>query len=495
MKKIVFTWVVLLSMTLGASAQVKTMGASLMAIKGVKIPPPNWPFLSFSMDSVYGMEVNRAYEFLKDKPKKRKVIVAVMDSGTDVDHEDLKANLWVNPGEIPGNGIDDDGNGYVDDVHGWNFLGKSDGTLLAGGVEEGDRQFTLHRERYDQLFVKKRDKREEKEFNRLRDLFGMSKLGKVYLNLEKAREGGDEKAVEKLEKQFATSLGQLLDDRAVIGDDLEDPDDRFYGNNVLWSGAANRRILDHGTHVAGIIGAERDNGIGIDGVADGVELMIVRAIPTGDEYDKDVAVAIRYAVDNGANIINMSFAKNLSPQLKWVQKALKYADKKGVLVIHASGNNALNIDDEIFYPNPFIGKKRIASFLVVGASDENGNPAKFSNYGKKQVDVFTPGVFIKSTIPGNAYTAKEGTSMASPMAAGVAALLMGYYPELSASQVRDIMMQTAITRRGDIVSRSLGYFSNKREDIPFSSLCAAGGIVNAFEAVKLADRMVYGKTK
>lgn len=488
MKIIMFTLVVLFCVAEGVSAQAK--GVSTV-FKEIKKPPVDWPLLSFSKDSVYGMEVERAYEFLKDKPKKRKVIVAVIDSGTDIDHEDLKANLWVNPKEIPGNGIDDDGNGYVDDIHGWNFLGKSDGTVIGRGVDERNRYFMLHRERYDELFAKKRNKREEKEFTRSRDLFQTSPVGKIYLELEKAKEEGDEVKIANVEKHFTDLFGPMQDHRPLIGDNLENVNERFYGNNILWSASLHIRVRDHGTHVAGIIGAERGNGIGIDGVANHVELMIVRAIPDGDEYDKDVANAIRYAVDNGANIINMSFSKWMSPREKWVQKALAYAEKKGVLLVRGAGNSSINADSITLYPKPYIGKRRIRSFLIVGASDAQGNPAIFSNFGQKQVDVFAPGESINSTVSGNKYSQQGGTSMASPMVAGVAAILMAYYPELSAIQVKNIIMQTAVTRRGGTVSRSLGYsLYSGTVQIPFASLCIAGGIVNAYEAVKMADQIV-----
>lgn len=492
MKLIVLVSVVFFCLAGDVFAQNKGVGS--MVLKEKKKPPLNWGLLSFSTDSVYGMEVYRAYEFLKDKPKKRKVIVAVIDSGTDVDHEDLKNKLWVNPNEIPGNGVDDDGNGYVDDIHGWNFLGKSDGTVIGRGVEERNRYFMLHRARYDELFSKKRNKREEKEFIRLRDLFQRFGAGKMYLDLEKAKEEGDEEKVAKAESRFVDFWGTLKDHRPLIGDDLENVNDRFYGNNVLWASSLHIRVRDHGTHVAGIIGAERGNGIGIDGVADEVELMIVRAIPDGDEYDKDVANAIRYAVDNGANIINMSFSKLMSPQEKWVQKALRYAEKKGVLLVRGAGNSSMNVDDLILYPHPFVGKRRISSFMIVGASDMEGNPAIFSNFGQKRVDVFAPGDAINSTISGNKYAEAGGTSMASPMVAGVAAILMAYYPELSASQVKDIIMRTAITRRGDIVSHKIGYsYQAEAKLVPFATLCIAGGIVNAYEAVKMADQMVNKK--
>lgn len=495
MKITVFILAVLFCMAGGVSAQVNGgAGTGSVIFKETKKPPLDWALLSFSTDSVYGMEVNRAYEFLKNKPKKRKVIVAVIDSGTDIDHEDLKANLWVNPNEIPGNGIDDDGNGYVDDIHGWNFLGKSDGTVIGRGMDERNRFFMLQRERYEELFSKKRNKREEKEFTRLRDLFQTSAVGKRYLEMEKAKEEGNEVEIAKAEKMFTDLFGPMQDHRPRIGDNLEKVNDRYYGNNTLWSASLHIRVRDHGTHVAGIIGAERGNGIGMDGVADNVELMIVRAIPDGDEYDKDVANAIRYAVDNGANIINMSFSKWMSPREKWVQKALAYAEKKGVLLVRGAGNSSINVDSVILYPHPYIGKRRISSFLIIGASDAQGNPASFSNFGQKQVDVFAPGDAINSTISGNKYSQQGGTSMASPMVAGVAAMLMAYYPELSAVQVKDIIMRTAVTRRGDTVSRRLGYsIYSERKQIPFSSLCIAGGIVNAYEAVKLADQMVNKK--
>lgn len=495
MKIIVFALVVFFSMAGSVSAQVKG-GSSVgsTALRETKKSLLNWPMLSFVEDSVYGMEVNRAYEFLKDKPKKKKVIVAVIDSGTDIDHEDLKANLWVNRKEIPGNGIDDDGNGYVDDIHGWNFLGKSDGTVIGRSMEEGNRFFKLNRERYEELFAKERDKREEKEYNRLRGLFQKSVAGRMYLDIEKAKVEGDAEKLAKAEHRFKDYYGPMQDHRPLIGDNLEDVNDRFYGNNVVWSPSLHIRVRDHGTHVAGIVGAVRGNGVGMDGVAGDVELMIVRAIPDGDEYDKDVANAIRYAVDNGANVINMSFSKRVSSHPEWVEKALRYAEKKGVLLVRGAGNSSVNIDSVILYPRPYIGKRKVSTLLVVGASDAKGNPAKFSNFSQYEVDVFAPGDAINSTVSGNKYSVQGGTSMAAPMISGLAAILMTYYPELSAKQVKDIIMRTAVTRRGEVAAQALGYsIYDEPKLVPFSSLCIAGGIASAYEAVKLADQMVNKK--
>ncbi|MDE6450811.1 MAG: S8 family serine peptidase [Odoribacter sp.] len=517
--------------------------------------PLNWHTLSFDKDSVYGLELDKAYEFLKGKTKKQKVIVAVIDGGFDEQHEDLKNVLWCNRREIPGNGIDDDKNGYTDDLHGWNFLVTKNGKPVTQTMQEGAVLFLRNRERYDVLSEKKRNDKEEKEYIELQTLFKKSELGTKYLSWElskafrryieeydremKARFPGEtlghkhfnavldaknEKDTLKLathmfynimwdmqpesdwEKMFAGRLAservaceqyeEILakqkDSRKQVGDDMENLKDRAYGSPVLLS-----ETSEHGTHIAGIIGAQRDNGIGMDGIADNVELMLIGAIPNGDENDKDVALAIRYAVDNGAKIINMSFGKRVSIHPEWVVEAMRYAEKKGVLLVHAAGNSHQDIDGKLFYPTRHVSpKKSIGTFLRVGASDPQGNPAISSNYGKTEVDVFAPGVDIYSTVTGDNYRKMEGSSMACPMVSGVAALLMTYYPELSAAEIKDIIIRTAVTRKGSKIhlpqSPSMAV---ARKIADFADICVAGGIVNACEAVKLADRMANTKKK
>lgn len=529
--------------------------AQLMNEERQTVYPLNWHTLSFDRDSVYGMELDKAYEFLKGKEKKQKVIVAVIDGGFDEQHEDLKEVLWRNRGEVSDNGADDDKNGYADDWHGWNFLVTKDGKPVTRTMQDGAILFLRHRERYDVLSAKKRNAKEEKEYQELKKLLGKSELGVKYLSIElalafrryveeydremKARFPGEtlghehfnavldtknetdtlklathmfynimwdmqpESSWDKMfagrlaseqvaREQYEELLAKQTDERKQVGDDMENLKDRAYGSPVLLN-----ETSEHGTHIAGIIGAQRGNEIGMDGVADNVELMLIGAIPNGDENDKDVALAIRYAVDNGAKVINMSFGKRVSIHPEWVVEAMRYAEKKGVLLVLAAGNAHQNIDNDSFYPTRHISpKKSIGTFLRVGASDPEGHPAVSSNYGKTEVDVFAPGVDIYSTVTGDNYRKMDGSSMACPMVSGVAALLMTYYPELSATEIKDIIIRTAVTRKGCRVQMPQSpSMAVARKLADFSEVCVAGGIVNAYEAVKLAESMVDAKKK
>jgi hypothetical protein len=269
----------------------------------------------------------------------------------------------------------------------------------------------------------------------------------------------------------------------VVGDNYDDINDRGYGNNDLMASDAS-----HGTHVAGIIGAVRDNGKGVLGVADHVRIMTLRAVPDGDEHDKDIANAIRYAVDNGAWVVNMSFGKSFSPQKKWVDDAVRYAESKGVLLVHAAGNDAKNIDEEDNFPNPKFDNdstRQATNWITVGASGPNEAQiaADFSNYGRA-VDVFAPGVEIFSTLPGgDEYGNQQGTSMASPVVAGLAALILSHYPTLSATQIKEIIEKSVTPVTFPVV------MPGKEEKVPFQTLCRTGGIVNAYEALNLASTM------
>lgn len=493
MKKVVF-----LLVFVGMCLPIVQAQISLLPIKNVKrTPPKGWHMLSFEKDSVYGMEVDQAYRFLEGKEPKKRVVVAVLDAGCDIGHEDLKDNLWINPGEIPGNGKDDDGNGYPDDVHGWNFLGTKDGKMIHQLLSVEEREFVRLKSRYEQLSVKNRNGKEQGEYEGLKTLFRMSPAGIAFLTLEaeRSREVRNEKAVQGAKNSFNTLFAGLKGERDQVGDQWMKMTDKYYGNNVLFESTTDLQVVNHGTHVAGIIGARRGNGVGMDGVADHVALMNVRLLASGDEYDKDVAMAIRYAVDNGADVINMSFCKKLSSRQKWVADAMRYAEKKGVLLVHAAGNDAMNTDTTCMFPRAFYKGRVISAFINVGATDADGNLSKYSNYGKNSVDVFAPGVEIYSTISGNQYDSKEGTSMASPMVAGVAALIMAYYPELSVREVKSILLKTAVTRRGATVPLPRGLFGglSKTEKLNLSDVSVAGGIVNAYEAVKMADRMVREK--
>src|SRR5690554_2131616 len=394
----------------------------------------NWHLESISSSDYFGIEANRAYsELLANKTPSKKVVVAIIDSGTDIYHEDLAANIWVNEGEIPGNGIDDDGNGYVDDVHGWNFIGGDNGEHLDKDTYEVTRLYVSLSEKfagmdsatmsndedYD-LFLKVLDDFEKKRdeantnFQQLEQVQQMVQWSKMQLNISsldsldasslEIEEGNSpelkqakeilgyysrlgvsesdiEEAVNHYSNQVNYSFNADFDPRYIVGDDYEDLTNRFYGNNDVKGPSS-----DHGTHVAGIVGAVRNNGLGIDGIANNVALMIVRTVPDGDERDKDVANAVRYAVDNGADIINMSFGKGYSPEEAYVDAAFKYADEQGVLVIHSAGNDGKNNDDIKTYPNKYFLDGTISqNFISVGASSwspasDSSLAAPFSNY-------------------------------------------------------------------------------------------------------------------
>lgn len=508
--------------------------------------PKNWHLLSYDTDSVFGTSTEKAYKELLKGKKSTPVIVAVIDSGIDTTHEDLKGILWTNPREIPGNGKDDDHNGYVDDIHGWNFLGGKDGTSLKEDSEEAAREYYRYKTKYgnpDSALAK--DAKEYTTWQQLQSKVekpnsqfkmqykSMAKLQenvnkcesilKTYLGKEDfnvvqldsiqttnqdvllarnfmtrlLKSAGDEPATfsefkmefdeymnELKRKAESTEVMPNANREKIVGDNLEDINDNKYGNNDVMG-----TFGFHGTHVSGIIGASRNNGAGMDGVADNVRIMAVKAVPDGDERDKDVALAIRYAVDNGAQIINMSFGKPFSPHKDWVDAAVKYAEEKGVLLVHAAGNDGSNNDSVPNFPNPdYLDGTTATNFITVGAgSNGTGNDkvASFSNYGKKGVDLFAPGVQIYSTIPGgNKYGSASGTSMASPVVAGVAALVLSYYPELSARQLKYVLEKSATPLPdGTTMVNKPG---TSDEKVNFADLSVTGGMVNSYEALKLA---------
>ncbi len=516
---------------------------------------PNGWHLMDKVDSGYnGISVEKAYSFLKSKNlKSKKVLVAVIDSGIDTLHEDLKPVLWVNPKEIAGNGKDDDHNGFIDDIHGWNFLGGKDGKNVKEDSYEGARVYHALRAKWGdkevnadtlkgadkksyEMYVKAKDKvvgevnMEEISFLKgmfpdfsagdsiLRKIIGKEEYNANDLNKITSTDITDRKAkmarglilqISKANGSDEISNQQLLDEigaqlrkadaakvppptyrQDVVKDDESNLNDRNYGNNDVMASTP-----FHGTHCSGIIGAARKNGVGIDGVADNVNIMMVRAVPDGDEHDKDIANAIRYAVDNGAKVISMSFGKDFSPEKRWVDEAFKYAENKGVLLVHAAGNDAKNIDTADNFPNPVFenGTGRANNVITVGASGDwknGGLTASFSNYGKKEVDVFAPGVGIYSTIPGgNTYGNANGTSMACPVVAGIAALIMEYYPSLTATQVKSIIEKSALVAKEEVKKPGTD------EKVQLSDISKTGGFVNAYEAVKLADELSKTKVK
>lgn len=557
--------------------------------------PSNWYNLDLAESGFFGISTEKTYnELLKNKPPKQKIVVAVIDGGTDINHEDLKDVLWTNEKEIPNNGIDDDGNGYIDDVHGWNFLGKKGKNLTYDNLELV-RIIRKYDEKYKSVIMTTvLDSVEKVEYNLYRraqadfgkkyddassafpfyqtikklmdsvafihhkDIPSLSDLDQYKADDEMEEyvlkiikkgirdEGSVDKFYHEIKKGFheldvmlTYNLEAKYDQRAeLVGDDYLNPNQRNYGNNDVIGPNA-----DHGTHVSGIIAANRLNAIGINGVANHVSIMTIRVVPEGDERDKDVANAIRYAVDNGARIINMSFGKSYTWDKKVVDEAVKYAEQKGVLLIHAAGNDNQNNDIEENYPTKYFDSeeaqeyarknkvKSLTDFIKPQPDDRSQNDrmrqfgmnspynkpiiapvdtlkfklphannwievgasaykldgdlkASFSNYGKYTVDVFAPGFMINSTVPLSKYEEFDGTSMAAPVVSGLAALILSYHPQFTPVQVKDIILKSVVK-----VDRKVSYKNERDETIrvSFSELCRSGGVVNAYSALKLAE--------
>ncbi|WP_430614668.1 S8 family peptidase [Flavobacterium sp. JP2137] len=485
-----------------------------------------WSHLDLVRDTVPGMSVDRAYQELLKGKKATKVVVGVIDSGIEIEHDDLKKAVWTNPKEKAANGIDDDQNGYIDDIHGWNFLGKAvhenlEYTRIVKKGDDGTEQYkkalAKHREEINEAVQSK--PRVDILINANKELLAYFKADTYTLqDLEKIdakadskivqaknimygilSRGNDLSVIDKYRKQVESKLEYQLNvefnGRALTGDNPDDLNDVPYGdNNVM---GPDRDEAMHGTHVAGIIAQERHNNLGGDGVAsDVVEIMAVRAVPDGDEYDKDIALAIRYAVDNGAKVINGSFGKYFETHSQWVRDAIVYAAEKDVLIVVAAGNDALDLNkdggvDRFPNDNVRMGKEISDNFLVVGALNPEFSEkliASFSNYGHYDVDVFAPGVKIYATVPHNTYDFLQGTSMASPNVAGVAALVRAYYPKLTAGQVKKILMDSGIAIDKEVILG--GKPTDKRN---FKAISTSGKIVNAYNAILLADQVSRAK--
>lgn len=520
----------------------------MMASNLMAQAPQNWFHLDPSKDGVPGMATESIYKRLPKTKKGKTVVVAVIDSGVDYKHEDLKDVMWVNEDEIPNNGIDDDKNGYIDDINGWSFLGNAKGENVVHDNLEVTRLYATLKKKFegkDPATLSKKDKIEYAKYEEYKGIVEKGRQGaegnlkqfamvkEMYDQLVKGL-GTDNPSLNDLKKfkttdqrlngikgifvqgieageTFKSMAAQILeaydhyygqlnynynpdyDPRTIVGDNYADVNERFYGNNDV-KGPDSK----HGTHVAGIIGAKRGNNIGMDGVADNVRIMSVRTVPDGDERDKDVANAIRYAVDNGATVINMSFGKGYSPNKPAVDAAVKYAMEKDVLLIHAAGNDGKNLDLTNNYPNDHFekkgkpGKKSATNWVEVGAlnADLGENmAAEFSNYNPEYVDVFAPGAEIYATTPENTYENLQGTSMAAPMVAGVAAILRSYFPDLAADQIKEVLIASSVKQNRKVIKPG-----TEDEKVDFSSLSKSGGIVNVEKAVELAAKTV-GKKK
>jgi len=528
-----------LSLTLSGCGSTALVNTPIESIAGVpekvadleEAQAERWGHADLITDTIPGMSVTRAYdEILPNLKVREKVVVAVLDSGIDLNHEDLDGVLWTNEDEVPGNNLDDDKNGYVDDIHGYNFLGES-------LPEQLEYVRILRLNIGDEALQEKARKLLEKELPEaeansaryvqiletveasdaaLQNYLGKSVYTKEDLANIEATDPGLQQNIAVIQQMlgFGPSLedvkdqleggvkyfqGQVkhnlnpdFDGRAVVGDDPYDFNSRGYGNGNPMNRSEDE---SHGSHVAGIIAAERGNGLGVDGVADHVEIMSIRAVPDGDEYDKDIALGIRYAVDNGARIINASFGKSFSPNKEWVYEALKYAAEKDVLFVHAAGNDGNDLDDTANenYPNDqvFTGPEMVDNVLTVGSLDPVYGPrmvSSFSNYGKSNVDVFAPGGNVYSTMPGNNYEFQGGTSMAAPAVSGIAALILSRYPKLSASQVKKIIMQSGLP-----VTLEVNIAGDEAIKKPLMAISRTGKIANAYNALILADQVSRGK--
>ncbi|MCL9780193.1 S8 family peptidase [Vibrio sp. S4M6] len=488
----------------------------------------DWFNMSANYTNVQGVGADYVYGSVIPPLKPQPIIVAVLDSGVDIDHEDLRNKLWTNKGEIPDNGIDDDGNGYVDDIHGWNFLGNSFGVNVDQDTLEVTREYKKYLELVkNQQWIppRKREYYKKVEAEYLEAVANYQRsLETVTTTLEQANQfketiteltdhkdftvdglqvlltHPDPKVVQAAEglltifdswysfdylesrkNSYQTSLDyhynlELDTRRDIVMDDINNPWEKGYGNNDVKG-----PVGSHGTHVAGIIAAQRNNGIGIDGLADYAQIMAVRMVPNGDERDKDIANAVRYAVDNGAKIINMSFGKSYSPRKFIVDNAFRYAARKGVLIVHSAGNSSNDNDIKPSFPNRFAKFKwsrPISTWLDVGASAQYANDslvASFSNYGKETVDVFAPGYRILSSTPNNTYAVKSGTSMAAPVVSGVAAMVWSRYPDLSAVELKKLLMDQSRPYPGLLVKNP----SSPQDLVPFSDLSISGGVVDA----------------
>lgn len=421
-----------------------------------------------------GMHTEKAYKKLKKK-KSETVIVAVIDSGVDIEHEDLKGKIWTNKKEVANNGIDDDQNGYVDDVHGWNFLGNKNGENMNDARLEKARIFNKLSPKFEGISESElEDKTEFNLFQQVKEELENDRARfEPYMEMVKSGSLGED-FTKYIKDQMEYNLNPDFDDRKIVGDDPDDFNDRDYGNSDVEGPDAL-----HGTHVAGIIGAVRGNNLGGDGVAENIQIMSLRAVPNGDEFDKDIALAIRYAVDNGAKVINMSFGKAYSPHGEWVYEAMAYADENDVLLVHAAGNDTKNIDVEPNYPTEFYDfqTKELINILTVGAStkDKENLVASFSNYGTKEVDVFAPGFEIYNTVPQSEYMNLQGTSMASPMVAGVAAMLKSYFPSLTMTDIKNAIINSVVV------------------DDQLTSKCNSAGLVNVLNAVKQCKKIEKSK--
>lgn len=460
----------------------------------------DWHLKDPAADGIYGVNMTTAYEQVKGKQPKP-VVVAVIDIGTDIKHNELRALAWTNPNEIPDNGIDDDKNGYVDDIHGWNFLGGKNGNIMYEATEETRMFKRLQAElptksnlpsgadkaELDKLmkqYVKAQAEREQylKSAQRA-DKMNNKLIWQIMFRIMMGKGANQQinMAAEMAENDVL--YNEINTDslrRIIVGDNPLDPNERYYGNGDVIGPEAS-----HGTHVAGIIASVFYNGDLPEDINSPLRIMVLRAVPWGDERDKDIANAIRYAVDNGATVINMSFGKNISPDKKVVDEAIAYAMAKDVLLVHNAGNDGENTDSIHSYPIRILNDGTVAgNWIEVGATGRKAGIASFSNYGLSAVDLFAPGLGIYSTMPHNKHAYQSGTSMASPVVAGVAAWLRSYFPYARATEIRKVLMGTVTQPPAPVVA------SGGKPIKTLKERSISGGIVNGGQA---AAMMAKGK--
>lgn len=530
----------------------------------------DWYNCSFEQDGVYGCEVNKAYEFLKGKKLKKRPLVALIGTGMDVEHEDLKESIWLNKKE-KADGKDNDKNGWIDDRNGWNFLGGKDGQVMESLMQEGDREFLRLKDKYADYFTGNGEffkvidgkktkvpapenlseysyyKNEVVPESRLAATYGGWKIGYIVQEYAEMFKKELDKKYPEHEKhtfqEFQTcydpkapqdslrdvaftliamgfqvyktedldvvydrfvktivshgketyekTLAQMGNDgrEDIVGDNYLDINDSKYGNNVLLTSEAAT-----GTMQAGIVGGKRGNGLGGDGIVDQAEIMCLRvSAGKGEPYLKDMALAIRYAVDHGADVIVLPQQNTLYPenQKAWMSEALRYAEDKGVLVIVPVWELSRDLAKQTFFPNRWMdGSKELTNLMVIASSDKNGNPSMNSNYGAKELDLFAPGINVYSAYMGDTYKMGTGVGLAAASVAGVAALIKGYYPNLTGTQIRNLLIENVTSRKGAEVEKGIIVDGKQAQDLfLFEDLCLSGGILNAYQAIMAADKL------
>lgn len=504
----------------------------------------DWYFGDIQDDSLPGISLEKAYDQILKNKKGKPVTVAIIDMPIDINHEDLKDNIWINTDEIADNNLDDDNNGYIDDINGWNFIGNKQGDINRFAKYE----YTRILSKYDSILNNKKEidsslsKVYDLALEKYKKQYAYAKEDSAYISMVSNSKQNAESFLRKLLKSNDTEitleildslklanpkdtilnsnslilsnfinygfskkyiedytlkansrlsklLNKKFNDREILGDNPKDVKDIYYGNNKV---DAHVDFFDHGTLMAGFIAAKRDNTIGIKGVSDNIKLMCLPISSYGNEHDKDIAVAIKYAVDNGAQVINMSIGKEFSLYKEFVFEALKYADKHNVLVVSGAGNSRYNLDQfNYYYPNDNENNQKEVSqnFIKIGASTFNVNEklaANFTNYGSYDVDIFAPGVkgYSTSALPEKYTVVSGGSSMSAALTSGIAALLYSYFPELKANEVKQILMESGVEYNFDV---NVPSSEKEKTQIPFSNLSKTGKIVNAYNALLLAE--------